>query len=119
MMGLRSAGGAFIDEIRFQAVKAPRAETVTFEVPNTQIVFSKSGVEFAVNYFPLSGDVNGDRILDEGEIFLVSIPLQPPNVIYRNQAFTMAIKTPPYQPVLVSAAAPPVLTADPMILARA
>jgi hypothetical protein len=119
VMGYRSQNGGYIDEIRFTVVKAPRAGEVTLDVTNTQIVFTKDNTQYAVNYLLLSGDLNGDRILDPGETVLVSIPLQPPNVIYTNQRFTMAIKTPPYQPVVVSAKAPPVLTTDPMVLASA
>jgi hypothetical protein len=39
-------------------------------------------------------------------------------VIYTNEKFTMAIKTPPYAQVLVTSSAPPALSNDPMILAR-
>ena len=117
--GYRSSTYNYIDELRFTVVKVPRVDPVTLDIPETQIVFTKGGTQYAVNYLLVSGDVNNDRILDEGEVILVSIPLQPPNVIYPGQAFTMTIKTPPYQPVVVTANAPNVLTAEPMVLAEA
>jgi hypothetical protein len=121
VVGLKSAQGNYIDEIRFTVVKVPRAEPVTFEIPNTQIVFKKTGPEFAVNYLILSGDMNGNQILEDGEAFLVSIPFPPQSPqyeIYAGQEFTMTIMNPPQPPVIVTATAPPVLT-DSMILARA
>jgi hypothetical protein len=120
ILGLRSASGNYIDEIRFTAVKAPRAEPVTFEIPNTQIIFKKSGPEFTNNYLILSGDVNGNQILEEGETFLVSIPLPPQSPqydIYPGQKFTMVIRNPPQPDVTVATQAPPVLTDEPMVLA--
>lgn len=119
VLGYKSATAGYIDEIRFTVVKAPRVDPVTLDIPETQIVFTKAGTQFAVNYFPVSGDKNGDRILGEGEAIVVSVPLQPPNVIYTNQRFTMAVKTPPYPQVVVTAISPPVLTSDPMVLAAA
>ena len=109
----------YIDEIRFTVVTAPRADEVPLDTLYTQIVFTKSGTPYTANYLPVSGDLNNDRVLDKGETILLSIPLQPPNVIYANEKFTMAIKTPPYAQVLVTSSAPPVLSADPMVLARA
>jgi hypothetical protein len=123
VMGYRSARGNFIDEIRFSVVLAPRAEPVTFEIPNTQIIFTKQGTpQFGVNYLPISGDLNGDGKLDTGETIRVSIPLSSESAqyaIYPGQKFTMAIKNPPQPQVLVTTEAPPVLTTDPMVLARA
>jgi hypothetical protein len=116
--GLKSARGNFIDEIRITVVKAPRAEPVTFEIPNTQIIFTKYGVQFGVNYLILSGDVNGNQILEEGETFKIKVPIQPPYEIYPGQAFTMTIKNPPQPEVTVTAGAPPVL-ANTVVLARA
>ena len=119
--GYKSPQGNYLDEIRFTVVKAPRAEPVTFEIPSTQIIFTKTGSNsYAVNYLILSGDLNGDRILDPGERFVVSIRFTSDAsqyAIYAGQKFTMAIKNPPQPQVLVSASAPPVLTSDPMILA--
>jgi hypothetical protein len=120
--GYRSAAGNFIDEIRFSVVKAPRAEDVTFEIPNTQIIFTKGGQQFGTNYQILSGDVNGNRILEEGETFLVSIPLSPEgpqNAIYPGQMFTMTIQNPPQPRVTVTARAPQAITVEPMVLATA
>lgn len=115
--GLKSARGNFIEEVRFTVIRAPRAESVTFEVPNTQIVFTKYGVQFGTNYEILSGDRNGDHILDEGEAFLVRVFIQPPNELYPGQTFIMAIKT-PYPQVTVTAEAPPVIT-NTVVLATA
>jgi hypothetical protein len=117
--GFKSATGNYIDELQFSVVKAPRADPVTFDIPNTQISFTKEGVQFGVNYLPISGDLKGDRVLDAGETFLVRVPLPPQNVIYPGQMFTMAIQNPPNPRVVVSAQAPSVLTVDPMVLARA
>jgi hypothetical protein len=120
--GFKSASGNFIEEIRFTVVKDPRAEPVTFEIPNTQIIFTKGGQQYGVNYLILSGDVNGNRILEDGETFLVSIPFtseSPQYEIYAGEKFTMTIQNPPQPRVIVTAQAPPVLTTDPMILARA
>jgi len=117
--GLKSTTGNYIDEIRFTAVKNPRADPVTFEIPNTQIIFSKNGVPpFGVNYHILSGDENGDQILGNGETFMVQVFIQPPNEIYAGETFTMAIQNPPNQQVIVDAEAPPVLSDQPMVLAR-
>ena len=118
VIGLKPARGNFIDEIRFTVVKAPRAESVTFEVPNTQIIFTKFGEQFGTNYQILSGDENGDHILDEGETFVVQISILPPYEVYAGQKFTMAIKNPPQPQVTVTTEAPPVLE-DSNILARA
>ncbi|MDD1663471.1 MAG: hypothetical protein LUQ60_06975 [Methanomicrobiales archaeon] len=121
VLGLKSATVNFIEEIQFTVVKAPRAEPVTFEVPNTQIIFTKGGQQFGVNYLILSGDVNGNRILEDGETFEVSIPFtseSPQYEIYAGQKFTMAIKNPPQPQVTVTTEAPPVLE-DSNILARA
>jgi hypothetical protein len=118
VLGYKSTTSGYIDEIRFTVVKAPRVDPVTLDIPETQIVFTKGGTQFAANYLVISGDENADRILGDGEAFLVSVPLQPPNVIYTNQKFTMAVKTPPYPQVVVTAISPPVLTADPMVLAQ-
>ena len=120
--GLKAPAGNYLDEIRFTVVKAPSAEPVTFEIPNTQIIFEKSGREFGVNYLILSGDTNGNLILENGETFLVSIPFpaqSPQNEIFAGQDFTMVIMNPPSPQVTVTARAPPVLTGEPMILARA
>jgi hypothetical protein len=116
--GLKSARGNFIDEIRFTVVKAPRAEPVTFEIPNTQIIFTKFGQQFGTNYLIIGRDNdNGDFILDDGESFDISVAIPPPDEIYPGQKFTMAIRTP--QPkVTVTTEAPPVL-GDSNILARA
>jgi hypothetical protein len=119
VVGYRAAAGNYIDEIRFNIVKDPRAEPVTFEIPNTQIIFTKGGVHFGVNYLILSGDMNGNTILEDGETFLVSIPLAAPNLIYAGQTFTIAIQNPPQQQVIVTTQAPSVLSDQPMILARA
>ena len=118
VLGLKSVRGTFIDEIQFTVVKAPRAEAVTFEIPNTQIIFTKFGVQFGVNY-QITGrhNDNGDLVLDDGEAFDISIPIQTPYEIYPGQKFTMAIKTPQTQ-VTVTTEAPPVLSAS-NILARA
>jgi hypothetical protein len=122
VVGYKSSRGNFIDEIRFDVVLAPRAEPVTFDVPNTQIIFTKQGTPpYGVNYFPISGDVNGDRVLREGETFRVSIPFTsdaPQYAIFAGQTFTMTIKNPPQPQVLVTASAPPVLGDQPMVLAR-
>jgi len=119
--GLKSARGNFIEEIRFTLVKAPQAEPVTFEIPNTQIVFTKGGQQYGVNYLILSGDVNGNRILEDGETFLVSIPFtseSPQYEIYAGEMFTMTIQNPPQPRVTVTTQAPSVLSAS-NILARA
>jgi hypothetical protein len=117
VLGYKSPTSSYIDEIRFTVVKAPRVDPVTLDIPQTQIVFTRDGKQYAVNYLQVSGDENGDRILDEGEAILVSVPFQPPNVIYTNQKFIMAIQTPPYPQVMVTGIAPPVLTTEPMVLA--
>jgi hypothetical protein len=116
--GLKSATGNYIDEIRFTVVKAPRADPVTFEIPNTQIIFTKFGQQFGVNYQIISGDVNGNQILDEGESFDIGVPIQTPYEIYTGQKFTMVIKNPPQSQVTVTTEAPPVLR-DSNILAQA
>lgn len=116
--GLKSANGNFIDEIRFTVVKAPRVNPVTFEIPNTQIIFTKFGEQFGTNYQIVGRhNDNGDNILDEGESFDISIPIETPYEIYPGQMFTMTIKT-PQTGVTVTAAAPPVLK-DSNILAQA
>jgi hypothetical protein len=116
--GLKSTRGNFIDEIRFTVVKAPRVESVTFEIPNTQIIFTKFGQQFGTNYQIIGRkNDNGDFFLDEGESFDISVPIQAPYEIYPGQKFTMAIRTPQPQ-VTVTAEAPPVLR-DSNILARA
>ncbi|HVP24801.1 MAG TPA: hypothetical protein VMS81_02350 [Methanomicrobiales archaeon] len=117
--GYKAAAGNFIDEIRFNVVKAPRAEPVTFEIPNTQVIFTMNGREFGVNYIPISGDVNGNRILEDGETFLVSITLAPPNLIYAGQVFTMTIQNPPQPNVVLAARVPSVFTDDQIVLAKA
>ena len=122
VIGFKSATGNFIEEIRFPVAKAPRAEAVTFEIPNTQIIFTKGGQQFGVNYLILSGDGNGNRILEDGETFLVSIPFtseSPQYEIYAGEKFTMTIQNPPQPRVIVTTQAPPVLTDEPMVLARA
>jgi hypothetical protein len=119
IIGLRSAGGNFIDDLQFTVVKAPRAEPVTFDIPNTQIVFTKFQRQFGTNYQILSGDTNGDHILDAGETFVVQVPIPPPYEIYAGQKFTMAIQNPPQPQIIVVTEAPPVLTTEPMVLARA
>jgi hypothetical protein len=118
IVGLKSARGPFIDAIQFTVVKAPRVDPVTFDIPNTQIIFTKSGKQFGSNYQILSGDENGDHILDEGESFVVLVHILPPYEIYAGQNFIMASQTPPTQ-VIVTAEAPPVLTDQPMVLATA
>ncbi|MDD1671249.1 MAG: hypothetical protein LUQ67_08090 [Methanomicrobiales archaeon] len=122
VLGFRSQNGAYIDEIRFSVVKAPRAEPVTFEDQSTQIVFTKGGTRYSNIYRIIDGDRNGNGLLEEGEAFLISVPL-PPQVperdIYPNQQFTMAIQNPPNAPVIVTATAPRSLTDAPMILATA
>jgi len=120
--GYKSPVGNFLDEIRFSVVKAPRAEDVTFEIPNTQIAFTKNGQTFTVNYQIISGDQNGNRILEDGETFVVSIPFlaeTPQNDIFAGQVFTMSIQNPPQPRVTVTTSAPPVLTDQPMVLAQA
>jgi hypothetical protein len=116
IVGIRSPRGNFIDELRFTVVKASRAEPVTFEIPDTQIIFTKFGIQFGTNY-NLSGDGTGDHILDEGETFAVRVFIPPHYEIYAGQVFTMAIKNPPNPPVTVTAGAPPVLQ-DRQVLAR-
>ena len=117
--GLKSSRGNYIDEIRFTAVKDPRADPVTFDIPNTQIIFAKNGVlPFGVNYHILSGDENGDRILRNGETFMVQVFIQPPNEIYAGETFTMTIQNPPNQQVIMVTGAPPVISDQPMVLAR-
>jgi hypothetical protein len=119
VVGLKSPVGNFIDEIRFTVVKAPRVEPVTFEIPNTQIIFTRYGQQFGTNYQILSRrNGNGDVLLEEGEAFDVSVPIQNPYEIFPGQKFTMAIKIPQTQ-VLLSTSAPPVLTKEPMVLASA
>jgi hypothetical protein len=117
IIGLRSPQGNFIDELRFTVVKAPRAEPVTFGIPDTQIIFTKYGREFGTNY-NLTGDGAEDHVLDEGETFVVRVFIPPPYEIYAGQRFTMAIKNPPNAPVTVTTEAPPVLQ-DRQVLARA
>jgi hypothetical protein len=122
VIGLKSTRGNFIDEIRFTVVKAPRVESVTFEIPNTQIIFTKGGQQYGVNYLILSGDVNGNRILEDGETFLVSVPFtseSPQYEIYSGEKFTMTIQNPPQPRIIVTTQAPPILTDEPMVLARA
>ena len=122
VIGFKSATGNFIDEIRFSVVKAPRAEPVTFDVPNTQIIFTKGGQQYGVNYLILSGDLNGNGILDDGETFLVSIPFTSDAsqyAIYAGQMFTMTIQNPPQPRVTVTTQAPPVLTDAQIVLAQA
>jgi hypothetical protein len=122
IIGFKSATGNFIQEIQFSVVKAPRAEPVTFEVPNTQIVFTRGGQPYGVNYLILSGDVNGNRILETGETFLVSIPFTsdtPQYDIFAGQMFTMTIQNPPQPRITVTTQAPPALTDEPMVLAEA
>ena len=120
VIGLKSPTGNFIDEIRFTVVKDPRAEPVTFEIPSTQIIFARSGPPYGVNYLILSGDVNGNRILENGETFVVSIHFtsdSPQYDIFAGQAFTMTIQNPPLPRVIVTTQAPPVL-GDSNILAQ-
>jgi hypothetical protein len=116
--GLRSERGNFIDAIQFTVVKAPRAEPVTFEIPNTQIILTEYGEQFGTNYQILSGDVNGNHILGDGERFVVQVPIPAPHEIYAGQKFTMAIQNPPQPQVIVTAGAPPILTGS-MVLASA
>ena len=121
VIGYKSAVGNFIDEIRFNVVKAPRADPVTFDVPNTQIIFTKGGQQYGVNYLILSGDLNGNRILEDGETFQVSIPFTSEAsqyAIYAGQMFTMTIQNPPQPRVTIVTGAPSVLQ-DSNILARA
>jgi hypothetical protein len=118
VIGLKSVRGPFIDAIQFTAVKAPQAEPVNFELENTQIIITESGRQSGTNYQILSGDENGDHILDEGESFALLVPIPPPYEIYPGQEFTMTIQNPPHAQVVVTTRAPPVLT-DSMILARA
>ena len=122
VVGYKSSKGNFIDEIRFNVVLAPRAEPVTFDTPNTQIIFTKPGTTpYGVNYLILSGDTNGNGLLDPGETFRVSIPFTsdaPQYVIFGGQSFIMAIQNPPQQPVVVAASAPPVLTDPTVVLAQ-
>jgi hypothetical protein len=122
VFGYKAPTAGYLSEIRFSVEKAPRAEPVTFEIPNTQMIFTKPGnPQYGVNYLILSGDINGNRILEEGETFLVSIPFTsdaPQYAIYAGQQFTMSIKNPPQPPVIVTLSAPPILTTDPMVLAR-
>jgi len=120
--GYKSPVGNFLDEIRFSVVKAPRAEDVTFEIPNTQIIFTKNGQSLGVNYQILSGDQNGNNVLEDGETFVVSIPFlaeTPQNDIFAGQGFTMSIQNPPQPRITVTTSAPAALTDDPMVLARA
>jgi hypothetical protein len=118
VVGLKSARGTFIDEIRFTVVKAPKAEPVTFEIPNTQIIFTKFGEQFGTNYEIIDRhNDNGDFVLDNGESFDISVHIQTPYEIYPGQTFTMVIKAPQPQ-ITVTAGAPPVLE-DSNILARA
>jgi len=123
VMGYKAPQGDYLAEIRFTVVKAPRADPVTFEIPSTQIVFKKTGTNpYAVNYLILSGDLNGDRILDPGESFLVSIPFTsdaPQYAIYGGQRFTMTIKNPPQPDIVVATGVPTVLPSDPVVLASA
>jgi hypothetical protein len=118
IVGLRSAQGNFIDDLRFTVVKAPRAEPVTLAIPDTQIIFTKFGREFGTNYVIISGDENGDKILDEGETFVVRVLIPPPYEVYAGQKFTMAIKSPPWPQITVTTEAPTVLR-DRQVLARA
>ena len=100
-------------------MKAPGVNPVTFEIPNTQIIFTKFGEQFGTNYQIIGRhNDNGDNILDEGESFDISVPIQTPYEIYSGQMFTMAIETPQLG-VIVTATAPPVLTDQPMVLATA
>ncbi len=121
--GYKSPQANYISEIRFTVELARGAEDVTFEIPNTQIIFTKTGTpQYGVNYVILSGDENGNRILEDGETFIVSIFFTSDSsqyAIYSGQKFTMAIKNPPQPQVLVTASAPPVLTSEPMVLAAA
>ncbi|MDD1665202.1 MAG: hypothetical protein LUQ32_07580, partial [Methanomicrobiales archaeon] len=83
---------------------------------------TKGGQPYTVNYLILSGDVNGNRILEDGETFLVSIPFtseSPQYEIYAGEKFTMTIQNPPQSRVIVTTQAPSVLTDKPMVLARA
>jgi hypothetical protein len=118
VIGLRSAQGNFIDELRFTIVRSYRAEPVTFAIPDTQIIFTKFGREFGTNYLILSGDENVNQILDEGETFVVRVLIPPPHEVYPGQEFTMAIKNPPRPQITVTTEAPPVLR-DRQVLARA
>src|SRR5512136_2322358 len=99
IVGYKAPQANYLNEIRFTVVLAPRAEPVTFEVPNTQIIFTKPGIpQYGVNYLVLSVDINVNFILETGETFLVSIPFtaySSQNPIFVGQAFTMAIKNPP------------------------
>ncbi|MGE5831411.1 MAG: hypothetical protein ACM3X8_00655 [Methanomicrobiales archaeon] len=121
IVGYKAPQANYLDEIRFTVVLAPRAEPVTFEIPNTQIVFTKPGIpQYGVNYRILSGDVNNNLILEEGETFLVSIKFTSDasqNAIYAGQAFTMAIQNPPQRRITLTTEAPPTLTEEPMVLA--
>ncbi|HTY52232.1 MAG TPA: hypothetical protein VMB35_03450 [Methanomicrobiales archaeon] len=122
VVGYKSPTGNFLDEIRFSVIKAPRAEDVTFEIPNTQMIFTKGGQSFGVNYQVLSGDLNANNVLEDGETFVVSIPFlaeTSQNDIFAGQGFTMSIQNPPQPRVTVTTSAPAVLTDDPMVLARA
>ena len=79
VVGLKSTRGNFIDGIRFTVVKAPRVNPVTFEIPDTQIIFTKFGVQFGTNYQIIGRqNDNGDSVLEEGESFDISVPIQPP-----------------------------------------
>ena len=122
VIGFKSPTGNFIEEIQFTVEKDPRAEPVTFEIPNTQIIFSKGGQQYGVNYIILSGDVNGNAILEDGETFHVSIPFtseSPQYEIYAGEKFTMTIQNPPQARIVVATQAPSILTDTPMVLARA
>lgn len=117
VIGLKSARGPFIDAIQFTVVKAPQAEPVNFEIQNTQIIFTKFGQQFGTNYqIILRENANEDKILEEGESFVISVPIQPPFEIYAGQKFSMAIKNPPQPQITVTTEAPPVLK-DSMVLA--
>jgi len=119
IVGLKSATGNAIDDIQFSVVKSPRSDPVSFQIPDTQIIFTKNGMQYGVGYRIISGDLNKDNILDQGEIFMVDVPLAPQYVIFPNEAFTMAIQNPPSTPVTVTVASMPAITGDQIVIARA
>ncbi|HXW98525.1 MAG TPA: hypothetical protein VEI51_02245 [Methanomicrobiales archaeon] len=119
IVGLKSATANAIDEIQFSVVKSPRADPVSFQIPDTQIVFTKNGGQYTVGYRIISGDLNKDSILDQGEIFMIDVPLAPQYMIYPNEAFTMAIQSPPSTPVTVTTPGLPAFTGDQIVIARA
>ncbi|MDD1657969.1 MAG: hypothetical protein LUQ41_05840 [Methanomicrobiales archaeon] len=108
VLGFKGTGGTYLDLITFDLVKLPRVDPVDME--QVQVTLTRYSETTGLR-FEITGrrNADSDSIVEDGETFVIAVPVKPDFWIYRNDWFELRMLAPGSAPILVQSQVPAVL----------